>query len=350
MSQIDTYRRIVMNKREEIARLKENLAKENARIPGVRKKIMLANDTINRTKSSTTINNKCREIEQGNKNLVEIDKKCSDIQKRIAQKEKELISAEKNLRSEEVKESKKRDAEEKKRTKEQLAQLNTVRDAVHQQALLQNTMRLEMDRIMDIPEKITVLFLASDPTKDDKLHLDEEVRAIHKKIMMSKYRDSIRFESWWAVRAEDILQALNETRPTIVHFSGHGDEKGNIVLMNPDGTPKYVSIDAMSTTISVFSDTVRLAVFNACYSESQAQKVVEKIEAAIGMKDSIYDDAAVTFSAHLYSAIGFGCSLKNSFEQAIAAIMLEGIPQENIPQLYCRDDANPNEIVLVKPD
>ena len=42
--------------------------------------------------------------------------------------------------------------------------------------------------------------------------------------------------------------------------------------------------------------------------------------------------------------------VENSFEQAIAAIMLEGIPQENIPQLYCRDDANPNEIVLVKPD
>lgn len=42
------------------------------------------------------------------------------------------------------------------------------------------------------------------------------------------------------------------------------------------------------------SDTIRLVVFNACFSESQAESVVEHIEAAIGMSDSIRDDTACT--------------------------------------------------------
>ena len=48
---------------------------------------------------------------------------------------------------------------------------------------------------------------------------NEEARSIQQKIRMADYRDSIRFESRWATRSGDILQAINETNPTIVHFS-----------------------------------------------------------------------------------------------------------------------------------
>ena len=87
-----------------------------------------------------------------------------------------------------------------------------------------------------------------------------------------------------------------------------------------------------------------------CFSETQAQSVVEHIEAAIGMSDSIMDDTACTFAAQLYSSIGFGRSLQTSFNQAIAELLLEGIPGENIPQLYARDDVDLNELILVRPD
>ena len=103
---------------------------------------------------------------------------------------------------------------------------------------------------------------------------------------------------------------------------------------------------AMSTA----SDTIRLVVFNACFSETQAKSVVEHIEAAIGMSDSILDDTACTFAAQLYSSIGFGRSLQTSFNQAIAELLLEGIPGENIPQLYARDDVDLNDLILVRPD
>lgn len=61
------------------------------------------------------------------------------------------------------------------------------------------------------------------------------------------------------------------------------------------------------------------------------------------------DEAARIFSAYFYSAIGFGFSVKKAFEQGKAALMLEGIPEEDTPELYVREGLNPNELIIVKP-
>ena len=122
------------------------------------------------------------------------------------------------------------------------------------------------------------------------------------------------------------------------------------MLLNPDGTTKIVTKEAITAAMATASDTIRLVVFNACFSEAQAASVVEHIEAAIGMSESIRDDAACTFAAQLYSSIGFGLSLRKAFDQAKAELLLEDILGENIPQIYVRDDVNLDNIFLVKPD
>lgn len=44
------------------------------------------------------------------------------------------------------------------------------------------------------------------------------------------------------------------------------------------------------------------------------------------MNKAIEDEAARVFAAQFYSAIGFGYSIRVAFDQAIAALTLEGIP------------------------
>ena len=208
---------------------------------------------------------------------------------------------------------------------------------------------MEIERLKATPEKISVLFLAANPKDTPPLRLDEEARAIYERIRLSEYRDSVVFESRWATRSSDILQAINETNPTIVHFSGHGAQSGELALLNPDGTTKIVSKEAISMAMSTASDTIRLVVFNACFSEVQAQSVVNYVDAAIGMSTSIGDEAACVFASQLYSAIGFGLSLQTAFRQAIAQLMLEGIKEENTPKLYVKNGLDANDIVLVQP-
>ena len=211
-------------------------------------------------------------------------------------------------------------------------------------------MQRDIQQLQAVPETITVLFLAANPSGTAPLQLDEEARSIQQKIRMSDYRDSVRFESRWATRSGDILQAINETNPTIVHFSGHGATNGDLVLLNPDGGAKLVSKEAISMAMATASDTIRLVVFNACFSEAQAQNVVSHIDAAIGMSTSIGDEAACVFAAQLYSSIGFGRSLQTSFNQAIAQLMLEGIPEDSTPKLYVKDSMDANDITLVQPN
>lgn len=350
MALIDSYRTTLLRKRDELAKLNQDLAREQAKVAPLQQKIISAKSAIGRTKSESTIKSKLSEIDRANKSIMDIQKKCSSIQAKIAQKEKEYTTADKNYRNEEAKLNKKAADEEKKRIQQAARQSAAMEQALRRQEQLQAQMQREIDSIKAIPEKITVLFLAANPIDTHQLRLDEEARSIHEKLRLSELRDSIQFESRWATRASDILQAINETNPTIVHFSGHGTGTGELVLQNPDGTAKLVSADAISTAIATASDTIRLIVFNACFSEVQAASVVEHIEAAIGTSDSIGDETACTFAAQLYSSIGFGHSLRKAFDQAKAELILEGIPGEDIPQIYCRSDVDLDHMILVQPN
>lgn len=350
MSQLDTYRKTMLRKTEEIAKLNEDLAKEQAKIAPLQKKIISAKTAITRTKNSATVKSKMNEIDRANKSISDIQKKCGDIYKKIAQKEKEHATAEKNYRNEEAKQNKKDLEAEKKRQKNAERQAAAIQRSLIEYGNTQNRIQMEIEKLKSVPERITVLFLAANPIDTPKLSLDEEARSIYEKIRLSEYRDSIKFESRWATRSSNILQAINETNPTIVHFSGHGAQTGDLALLNSDGTTKIVSKEAITMAMSTASDTIRLVVFNACFSEEQAANVVKHIEAAIGMSDSIRDDTARVFAAQLYSSIGFGKSLQVAFNQAKAELLLENIPGEDIPQLYARDGVELDDMILVCPE
>ena len=348
MAQIDTYRNTVLRKKAELAKLNQDLAKEQSKIAPLHSKINSARNTINRTKSASTIKTKLGEIERNSKAIADAQKRVGDIQKRIASKEKEIAAAEKRYQDEEAKIRKKQLDEDKKRAQAATRQAQQLEQRILDNERRQDQMQRDIEQLQAVPEIITVLFLAANPIGTEALQLDEEARAIQEKIRMSDYRDSVRFETRWATRAVDILQAINEVNPTIVHFSGHGAANGALVLLNTDGSAKLVSKEAISAAIATASDTIRLVVFNACFSEVQAQNVVGHIESAIGMATSISDEAARVFSAQLYSSIGFGYSVQASFNQAVALLMLEGIPEEDTPKLYVKENVDPRQIVLVQ--
>lgn len=349
MSQLDSYRNSETRKVEEIARLFQDLAKEQGKIAPLQKKIMSANDAIRRIKSTTTIKAKLGEIDRAQKSIAEVNKKQAEIQKKIAQKEKELNTLKRRILQEEERTYKKREADDKRRTRESSQQMATIEQTIQEHEYVHLQMIADIDDLKSIPEKITILFMSANPLSTDRLSLDEEARSIQEKIRLSVYRDSISFESRWAVRSSDVLQAINETNPVIVHFSGHGAPTGEIVLQNPDGSAKIVSKEAITTAISTVSESVRLVVFNACFSKDQAESLVEHVDAAIGMNDSISDDTACIFAAQLYSSIGFGCSIEKAFRQAVAEIMLEGVSGESIPQLFIKGGVDPDDLVLVRP-
>lgn len=203
--------------------------------------------------------------------------------------------------------------------------------------------------------KIKVLFFAADPLSrppngsEPRLLLDEDVREIRTKVRAAEHRDALEFDYRLAARPDDLLQGLNETRPQVVHFSGHGRSHG-LVLMDPQGLrPHYVDARALSQLFRAFRGDIRLVVLNACFSLPQAEAIAEVVGCTIGTSGAISDEAAITFGARFYGAIAFGHSVQVAFDQACAALALSHPAERDCPRLVVRPGVDPARIVLVPP-
>lgn len=193
--------------------------------------------------------------------------------------------------------------------------------------------------------RIRILWLAANPLSTARLALDEEAREVTEKLRLARDREVFELITRWAVRPTDLLQQLNEHRPHVVHFSGHGDSTGMIALSAGEGTSRPVTTAALAELFRIMKDEVRLVVLNACYSDIQAQAIAQHVDHVVGMRQPINDRSAMIFAAAFYSALGFGRSVREAFEQGTTALMLHGMPDHDVPNLLTRTGADPFLIV-----
>lgn len=348
---VNQYRSNVERLNKDIDNLDKQIAKLSDEMTKLQKAISQIRNGITKNTSISSLRQKEQQIQTKQKSIDDKRSKVSTLQSRRTSKLTELNRNLQSLARAEESERKKQDQVDKKRRDEELRHAKSVTTELQQQSRIHSQMS-QSPIVIDLtklPTKIKVLFFASNPVDQQSLRLDEEVRAIQEKIRMSEYRDSVELISRWAVRPDDLLQSLNEHKPHIIHFSGHGDEDHIAFVGNSDGETKLVTKDAIVQMIKVMLDNLQVVIFNTCLSGEQAQAVSEYVDVAIGMTEEIDDDAARVFAAQFYSAIGFGRSVQQAFDQGIAALMVNGIPEDHIPEIYHRDDVNPSEIILVRP-
>ncbi len=166
-----------------------------------------------------------------------------------------------------------------------------------------------------------ILILASNPRKD--LNLDQEIRRLQEVIERAKNREHLEVEVGFAVRPEDLQGLLLKHEPEIVHFCGHGTGPQGLVLQDDTRIEKLVSTDALSNLFELCSQWVKCVLLNACYSEVQANAIIQHIDYAIGMNHEIRDDAAIAFATGFYQALGYGQPLAQSYKFGCNAIQLQ---------------------------
>lgn len=345
----DSYRRQVQSHLKEIGRLQRDKGRETEHVADYQKRSNAAAASASRASSASSARSYLRDAQRYAEQAASAQKKVADFDDKIAREYSRLADAQKNLARDEASEADKRHREEDRRAREHERRMRGITSTLGDHEALHRHTMATLEMLSQLPERITVLFMAANPLDQTQLRLDEEARVIAEMIRKSQHRDAVKLESCWAVRPLDVLQALNEHKPRIVHFSGHGSDQDEIVFQDASGQTKLVSKEAIVQTLAASSDEIRLVFFNTCYSRNQAEAVVKHVHAAIGMKTTIGDDAARIFAAQFYSAIGFGLSVKRAFEQAKAALMLEGIPEEDTPELFLAEGVGGEELILVKP-
>ncbi len=196
---------------------------------------------------------------------------------------------------------------------------------------------------------LKILFLAANPTNSTALRLDKECREVAKRIRLSEHRNSVELVSRWAVQTDDVIQALLEVKPHIVHFSGHAETSG-LVLEDSQGKSRTVTPEALLAVFQAIPDNLHLAVFNACDSLPLAKAAVQILDLAIGMTRPIGDEAAIAFAGALYQGVGFGRTAQESFDLGLAALQMEGIPEDSTPRLIVKRGIDAKLLRLILPE
>lgn len=194
--------------------------------------------------------------------------------------------------------------------------------------------------------KVNVLFLAANPKDSSQLRLDEEIRSIDLALRQAEFRDKFDIKQHWAVRVADIQSYLLRHQPDIVHFSGHGSASSEIILEDSIGNSHAVTPRALSQLFAVLKDNIRCIVLNACYSETQAHAIAKHIDCVIGMTNTIGDQAAISFAAAFYQALGYGRNVKDAFDLGCVQIDLENLDDQDTPKLLAIN-STPESITFV---
>lgn len=167
----------------------------------------------------------------------------------------------------------------------------------------------------------TILVLASNPKDTSNLDLDREIRGIREGLRQSPHRDQFAIDWRGAVRPVDLRRALLEVEPQIVRFCGHGNGDDGLVLEDDLGQSQMVSSEALSNLFSVFSQQVECIILNSCYSEIQANDLIQHINYVIGMSQEMPDEAAIVFSLGFYEALAAGRSIDDAYQLGCSAMM-----------------------------
>ena len=167
-------------------------------------------------------------------------------------------------------------------------------------------------------EKIRILFLSASPWGNSRILVDEEAREISERIHEGPYRDRFELYNHTSVRPGDLQRFLLMYQPHIVHFSGHGTKGHKIIFAGPHGRGKTVDQRGLADVFALYKTHVRLVLLNACFTKTQARHLSKAVNYSIGTGKGIGDKVCVAFAGAFYRALGFGKSVTDAFESAVA--------------------------------
>lgn len=180
-----------------------------------------------------------------------------------------------------------------------------------------------------------ILILAANPDDTTRMRLGEEVRDISEGLARASQKEEFVIKQQWAVRPRDLRRAMMEELPQIVHFSGHGAGEAGLYFQDNDSSTQLVTGEALAGLFRLINQEapVNCVVLNGCYSQMQAEAIVEHVSYVVGMNDSVGDQAAIEFAVGFYDALGNGRSVEFAFDAGKVAMALYGTGDEGVPVL-----------------
>lgn len=189
------------------------------------------------------------------------------------------------------------------------------------------------------PDPAPVLLAGASPRDKVELALDAEFDLIERAVRLGSHRDRLRIVLSHDTETSELVQKMLDDDPSVVHFSGHGNERAELYFEDADGQSVAVDAETLRQMFAAFTGVVRCVVLNACYSATQAEVIAHHVDCVIGMSDRVSDAAAHSFASTFYRHLASGRDAATAFDLAVVNIDLEGIPEAKTPALFGRERA-----------
>lgn len=196
----------------------------------------------------------------------------------------------------------------------------------------------------DAPLK--VLFLSANPANKGRRSLKPESEA---RILQARFAaqqpQRLTLAAYHEVTNDELLGLVLCHRPTILHFSGHGSDRG-LVLLDRAGRATPVPGPALAELLAAIAG-VRCVVLNACFARPVAMALLPQTGYVIGIEGVAADDTAIAYAVGLYSALAAGESVASAVRFGRRQAFLQNLPDFKQLSLYHRPDVDPRSICLL---
>lgn len=198
--------------------------------------------------------------------------------------------------------------------------------------------------------KVKVALLAANPVDQRQIRTSAEVASIERVMRATPNRDRFEFKPFVAANYDDLRSLLLDYKPTVVHFAGHGSETGELLFEDLDGASQRVPAELLSDLFRIADTSADYVVFNACFSNIEAEAVRPHVKGVICTTREIGDHEAKSFAETLYRSWGSTPAIHTAFELGVNELMRLGTGQEGIPLLLTGPDLMAADLALYEVD
>ncbi|WP_433830907.1 effector-associated domain EAD1-containing protein [Actinoplanes sp. CA-015351] len=175
--------------------------------------------------------------------------------------------------------------------------------------------------------ELRVLCLSAGPIDENRLRLGAEHRTILEATARSRRPVLAILQP--AARARDLVDRVIDAEPQIVHFAGHGDAQGALLLEDDAGRSHPVPVEALGKLLSTVP-LLRSVVLTSCFLGAYADLLSSATETVIGSPRPLADECALAFTGPFYKALGEGWTVHDAFRTATAAMDVVGCPPHDL--------------------
>lgn len=215
-------------------------------------------------------------------------------------------------------------------------------------------------RYLDLPERVRalavkpplhILVMIASPPDYPRLDVEREYENLRRALDPLVTRGLLALDRLSEPTLAGLQRCLRQGEYHVFHFIGHGGfdrqtEDGVLVFEAEDGRSRQVSAQYLGALLHDHR-SLRLAVLNACegargarsdpFSGTAQGLVQQGVPAVIAMQFEVSDEAAITFSQELYSAVAVGYPIDAALAEARKAIFAQVNELEwGTPVLYMR--------------